>query len=379
MSLDTVAELYSPEFFEDPYPTFDALRGSAPLCWSSRHRAFVVTTYAECLEILTDDQRFADLSEDGSTVDASDTVEHVQCRMTISRALGPTVINDLDGKIRHIVDDLIDSVIPNHQTEFMRTIADPLSTRVLAEILGVPETDHDLFSEWAMAYSAALGDSAPEVHARYHHAATEVLAYFASKLVLPSSSAGLVASLATTSLGTARILLLCQQLMTAGRDLTTGLLGNAVHALLSHPRQLALLRDDPGLLDGAIEESLRWDAPVLGQARVSRVDTRVSGCPITRGATLLVMLGAANRDPCVFDQPQHFEITRANAVRHLAFGRGIHSCLGGPIARLEARITLRALLQRCADLRLAEQRPRRRSPGRMLNLMSFSDLPIQWS
>jgi cytochrome P450 len=378
MPRELAAGLYSTAFFEDPYPTFKALRESAPVWWSAQHRAFVVSTYAECVEILYDDERFADTAADGSAVGAADASLHGRFRASVRHALGPLILTDLESTIQDTMDELIAPVLASREMDFMRSVGDPLPTHTLAHILGVPPDDQAQFTEWAHAYTAALGEADLEVDARYKRAATALLAYFTCKLAMSGTSANLVSHLASSAQRPNQILALCDQLMVAARDLTTALLGNTVHALLAHPSQLALLQDSPALVDGAIEESLRWDTPVLGQARVCRVDTRVGTHDLARGTRLLVMFGAANHDPRVFQQPECFDITRPNAARHLAFGRGLHSCLGGPTARLQARVTVCTLLERCANLRLAEQTPRRRAPGRMLNLRAFRSLPICW-
>src|SRR5439155_21048326 len=146
------------------------------------------------------------------------------------------------------------------------------------------------------------------------------------------------AHLGDAVLSSSQVLHLCDQLMTAGRDLTAGLIGNCLAALLSHPEQLARVRAEPNRLDAAIEESLRWDTPVLGQARICRADTELRGVRLPAGSTVMVMFAAANRDPDIFAEPDRFDIERRNVGQHLAFGRGLHFCIGAALARLEARV-----------------------------------------
>jgi cytochrome P450 len=180
-----------------------------------------------------------------------------------------------------------------------------------------------------------------------------------------------------SQLSATSILSLCNQLMIAARDLATGLLGNSLHALLNHPDQWLNLRAEPTTLDSVIKECLRWDTPVLRQARTSLTDVSLRGLPIPAGSSVIVMLGSANRDPAVFAEPDRFDGRRHNAGQHLAFGRGIHFCIGAPLARLEARVALRTLVDRLPNIRLApDSPPLRRSPGQMLNLRAFRSLPI---
>lgn len=165
--------------------------------------------------------------------------------------------------------------------------------------------------------------------------------------------------------------------MVAARDLETGLLGNSLYALLSHPDQWQRLRAEPGTLDSAIEECLRWDTPVLGKARTTLTDVSVRGVLIPAGGRVMVMLGSANRDPAVFAEPDRFDSRRQNLAQHLALGRGIHYCLGAPLARLETRVVLRTLFDRLPNIRLApDSPPARRSPRQMLNLCALRSLPI---
>jgi cytochrome P450 len=178
-------------------------------------------------------------------------------------------------------------------------------------------------------------------------------------------------------LSTSQMLYLCDQLMVAGRDLTTGLIGNCLAAVLSQPIQLARLKAEPNRIGAFVEESLRWDTPVLGQARISRADTELRGIPIPAGSSVLVMFAAANRDPEVFTDPDRFDIERGNAGQHLTFGRGIHFCIGAALARMEARIAVSTLLSRLPNLRLDADRPgARRDAGLMVNLRAYRSLPL---
>jgi cytochrome P450 len=295
----------------------------------------------------------------------------------VSRALGPDFLAALEPKVQQLLEELLQPMVARGEADFMAAIACPLPTLVLAEMLGVPPPDRAMFMGWASAYTEGLAGAPTQT--RYRDATGELVAYFGYQLALRPQGDHLLARLAASSLGKAEILSFCNQLMVAARDLTTGLLGNGLHALLAHLDQLRRVRAEPKLLDQAIEECLRWDAPVLGQARIARQVSRVGSVEIPSGSRVLVMLAAANRDPDIFSQPDQFDIDRPNAGQHLAFGRGLHFCLGAPVARMEARVVLRTIFERFPDLRLvAGPGQTRRSGGRMLNLRSFERLPIQF-
>ncbi|HLZ28917.1 MAG TPA: cytochrome P450 [Chloroflexota bacterium] len=302
----------------------------------------------------------------------------------MNRAFTTTFVANLEPRIQVLTDRLIDAFAGSEVADFIDAVAYPLPTLVLADLLGLTESERPVFTAWADDYTCALGDFQPEVQARYQHAAAELVAYFGYKLHQrrPPASHDLLARLTEARLDGNRlsatdILSLCNQLMIAARDLATGLLGNSLHALLSQPHQWQRLRAEPSTLDSVIEECLRWDTPVLGQARTSLTDVSLRGVRVPAGSSVMVMLGSANRDPAVFAEPDRFDCRRYNAGQHLAFGRGIHFCLGAPLARLETRVVLRTLLERLPNVRLApDSPPARRAPGQMLNLRAFRSLTI---
>ena len=383
MDASPAAQLYSPEFLRDPYPTLAWLRQHAPVWYAEDRRAFIVTRHDDCLALLTDAARFADTSDDGAPL-ASQPAVHIQYRSLVNRAFTTTFVANLEPRIQLFADRLIDEFAGSGVADFMDAVAYPLPTLVLADLLGLTEAERPLFIAWADDYTRALGDFEPQVQARYQRSASELVAYFGYKLHERRGPAShdLLARLTSARIGDSQlsatdILSLCNQLMVAARDLATGLLGNSLYALLSHPDQWLRLRAEPSTLDSAIEECLRWDTPVLGQARTSLTDVSLRGVRIPAGGSVMVMLGSANRDPAVFAEPDRFDSRRQNAGQHLAFGRGIHFCLGAPLARLETRVVLRTLLDRLPNMRLApDSPPVRRSPGQMLNLRAFRSLPI---
>jgi cytochrome P450 len=375
---------------DDPYPLFAELRRVAPVFWNDRSGCFLVTRYDDAVAILTSPEIFASGESragasgspagDGGSQVSAEVAAHAQYRSRVAGAFTNRFVADLEGDVRRLTEELIDGFAPSGRVDLVPALAAPLPTLVLARALGVPDEDRALFAGWAECYSRAMDDNldaktlGPTVR--------DAMGYFAYRLERSRAQPGtdLLSRLTQKGPGEtllSQALLLCDQLMVAGRDLTTGLITNAVAALLSHPEQLARLRSNGEALDGAVEESLRWDPPVLGQARVSCTDTELRGVPIPAGSTIMVMFAAANRDPAVFVDPDRFDIERVNAAQHLAFGRGLHFCLGAALARLEARVALRSLLGRLPSLRLDAARPPvRRGAPFMVNLRAFRSLPI---
>ena len=234
----------------------------------------------------------------------------------------------------------------------------------MAEMLGIPAEDRARFKSWSDRRARILEPTiTPEEIEDANVATHELDDYFRGVIeerrVAPRED--LISTLVATEDGNEKLtqdelLVMLRLLLIAGNETTTNLIGNGMLALLKHPDQLQMLRDRPELMESAIEELLRFDTPVQLDRRVAREDVEVGGRRIRGGEVIIVVLGAANRDPARFPEPERLDITRQNAS-HLALGRGIHSCLGAPLARLEARVAFRALLERFPDLWLLTENP----------------------
>jgi cytochrome P450 len=314
---------------------------------------------------------------------AAQVAMHVQYRSLVTRALSSQLVTSLEPAIERLTEELIDAFPHDGRGDLIAALAAPLPNLAIACLFGVPVQERSMFTAWADEYSRlAAGDDGADLPSR--PTIRDAVGYFAyllarRRLEPQDDLLGRLAQMhyGEAALSSTQVLYLCDQLMVAGRDLTSGLIGNGVAALLTHPDQLARVRADPGRLNAAIEETLRWDTPVLGQARTARVDTELRDVPIPAGSALLVMFAAANRDPAVFVEPDRFDIGRANAGQHLAFGRGIHFCLGAALARLEARVALRTLFGRLSHLSLDPDQPGTRRTARlMVNLRAYRSLPL---
>jgi hypothetical protein len=263
----------------------------------------------------------------------------------------------------------------------VRDLAIPLPMIVIAEVLGVPLSDRGRFKAWSTDVANSLGGpfQAPDVLDRARQSSNEIADYFREQIAERRQAPrdDLLSALCAAEeqgdlLSEDELIATCILLLVAGNETTTNLIGNGLLALLRHPDQLELLRDDPSLVEGAVEELLRYDGPVQATGRFVLEDVEVNGHPVSSGQQVVTIIGAANRDPEVFTDPERLDITRRDN-HHLAFGHGIHYCLGAPLARLEGQVALLALVQRFPHLRLAAERPEWRDN---LILRGLASLPV---
>jgi pimeloyl-[acyl-carrier protein] synthase len=387
-----------PEFVADPYPTYHRLRVEDPV-----HRSplgfWVLTRYDDVVGVLRD-HRFAKeaiasfvaqklgvemTAGVGISMLDRDPPDHTRLRSLVSKAFTPRVVEGLRPRIRQIVDGLLDAAAERRAMDLIEDFAYPIPVIVICEMLGVPVEDHERFRGWSLALARGLDASmlGPQSDVA-QHAMTSRRAlgdYFreliAERRRAPRAdllSALIAAEEAGDKLSETELLATCILLLVAGHETTVNLLGNGTLALLRHPDQLRLLREDPGLIGGAVEELLRYDGPVQRTARVPSVEAVIAGHKIEAGEMVMPFIGAANRDPAHFADPDRLDLTRADN-RHVAFGMGIHFCLGAPLARLEGQIAINALVQRFPALALATDRPQYRQS---LTLRGLTSLPVAW-
>jgi cytochrome P450 len=376
----TIEALFDPAHRADPYPVYRRWREQAPVA-PVESGFLVLTGHDACSEVLRD-PRFghvepADLAAapgaDGPGAAGSgepparsflwlNPPDHTRLRRLVSRAFTPRMIERLAPRIEEVTAGLVGDAIAAGSTDLLTGLAAPLPVIVISELLGVPAADHTRFVEWSHAMARGLDPDfvlPPEVREQQARARAEFADYFrhlaARRRADPGDdllSALVVVSDAGDALTEDELLATCTLLLIAGHETTTNLIGNGVLALLRDPAQYDALVADPALVDGAVEEMLRYDSPVQLTARAALQDTTVGGVPAPAGTFALAVIGAANRDPDAHNDPEAFDITRP-PTRHLAFGQGIHFCLGSPLARLEGRIALRELATRAPRMRLA--------------------------
>ncbi|WP_405668210.1 cytochrome P450 [Streptomyces sp. NBC_00055] len=361
-----------PRFLQDPYPTYAAMRSACPVqavpSGSGGRLSYLVTGYAEAREALAD----ARLSKDTAAFFAgkeskrrlhpavahnmlsSDPPRHTRLRKLVTRAFTTGAVAELRPFIARVTDDLLDQWPVGEPFDFVTGLAVPLPVIVICELLGVPEEDRPDIRRWSGELFAAGQPGV--IDAASHSLADYMTDLIAVKRRHHGSS--LLDRLISVRDGDDRLseeelVSLAVLLLVAGHETTTNFLGNATLSLLQHPAELDRLRQNPDDIPAVLDELLRFDSPVsTATFRYTTEAVTLGGTDIPTGAPVLVVLGAANRDPERFPSPDQLDADRG-AAGHLAFGHGIHRCVGAPLAKAEAEIALRAVLARFPGLRLA--------------------------
>ena len=360
-------DFISEEVKTDPYPTYRRLRTLDPVHRMRTIDAWALTRYRDVEAVLRDHARFANADRVFvETISMSllelDPPAHTRLRLLVSKAFTPRAVARLHGRIQEITDERLDAVDGMQRFDLVAALGYPLPVTVIAEMLGVRPRDLELFKGWsnvlALSVNAIL--TAEQVRA-IKQAADEAYAYFETiideRRRQPREdlvSALLAAEEEGDRLTRDEMLAVMLLILVAGNETTRNLIGNGMLALLRNPGELRRLREDPGLLDSAVEELLRYDSPVQLDDRTVREDVEIGGRSIRAGKRVVAIIGAANRDPEVFDDPDTLDIGRGEKS-HLAFGRGIHYCLGAALAVLEARVAFASLLDRFTAIRLAAE------------------------
>jgi cytochrome P450 len=366
-------DLTDPAFVADPYPTFARLRRKTPVLWhepTGQHLAF---SFSLCNAVLRD-RRFGRLWADKAPAERfepfnmlhrnqmmeNEPPDHTRLRSLVAKAFARGHVERLRPRVQQLADDLLDKVSDAAEFDLIADFAEPLPVAVIAELLGVPEADRHLLRPWSQAIVKMYEyGRTPSVEAEAISASTEFADYVrvlaARRRVEPRDD--LVSHLVLAEdrgqvLSEDELVASAILLLNAGHEASVNAFGNGVVTLLNHPEQLAGLRADRGLVDSAIEEMIRFDAPLQLFERTAREDVQVGGVTIRRGMRVAALLGSANRDPDAFDEPDDFAIVR-QPNHHIGFGAGLHHCLGAPLARMELQISLPALLDRFPRLELA--------------------------
>jgi hypothetical protein len=388
---------FHPDRRRDPYPFYRALRESEPVHWNRRLRLWALSRHADVARVLRDagfsvDRRrlpafarlFGGLDPEflemiGSNLLMLDPPDHGRIRGLVSRAFTPRAVERLRPRVEALVEELLDAAARRREIDLVRDFAQPLPVLVIAELLGLPTRDRGSFVRWSGDLAALLdpllGDPRRAQRA-YFELAAYLRGLFAERRREPREdlvSGLLAAEERGVRLSETELLSTCALLLGAGHETTTGLIGNAVLALLEHPGERKRLRDDPGLLRSAVEEFLRYDPPVQATDRVAVRECEIGGERIGPGQLAVCLIGAANRDPEVFPEPDRLDLARSPNP-HLSFGAGHHVCLGAPLARLEAELALGGLLRRFPDFRGDPRRVVRR-PSITLRLPA--SLPLE--
>ncbi|HTC95947.1 MAG TPA: cytochrome P450 [Terriglobales bacterium] len=369
--------LLDQEVLANPYPLYRKLRTEDPVYWDPFLFAWVVTRYADVVRVLHDFSAERTPSpEQLSAIGLSDfnpiaqvlvrqmlfmdAPAHTRLRSLASRAFSPARVAVLREHIQQIADQLINSVLLASRMDIIADFAGPLPAIVTAEMLGVPVEDHERLKSLSADFAEILGNFQhnPDRMERVMRSIEELTAYFRSTLeeLRLRPRAGLINSFLTTEVEGDRlteeeIIANCIITMVGGQETTTNLIGNGLLALLRHPEELERLRSDSSLIPSATEELLRYESPTQHTARVAPADLELGGKRIRKKQAVIAVMGAANRDPERFPDPDRLNLERTDN-RHLAFGWAAHFCFGAPLARIEGQIAFETLLRRLPGLAL---------------------------
>lgn len=351
-------------FYDDPYPVYARLRTLPGPIFHEPEQTWLVSRY-DHVSLVLKDQRFSkqlgdsDRSPISATMLFRDPPEHRRLREAVANAFTPHRVRSLTAHIEKVVDRLIDAFEGRRSIDFIADFATPLPVALIAEMLGVAETDGPRMCAWTAAIVAAgtPGVTDPSILQAGGEAVSAMAAFFAERIVEERASprdtllATLLAADGDARLDDGELLGTCMLLMIAGHETTVNLLGNGLYLLFSHPDQWELLKREPALMPSAVEEMLRFESPVQrGTHRRTTQAVEIGGTTIPAGALVGAIIGAANHDPSVFSYPDRFDIRR-DPNPHLAFGNGIHYCLGAMLARQEAAIAFARLFERLPTLR----------------------------
>lgn len=378
-------DLLSPSATEDPYEVLGRLREDDPVHWSERHQAWVLTRFGDVEQALTDSRlssarvgpvldRAREQGADSAATQmleilagwmvVQDPPEHTRLRKLAAGAFKGQQIAAMTTQVREMVADYIDAFVAAGESDLIRHVAYPLPASIIAMMMGAPSEDRDAFGAWsdelALVAFGAGGEARGDRHDRALAGVQEMFAYLQTLVDAIREQPGddMISALAAPvedgdSLTNDELLSMCALLLFAGHETTTNSTANGVLALLNHPEQLAALQDDPDLMNRAVEELLRYDGPIKILHRHVIEDHELDGTTIRAGDRVFVALAGANRDPDQFDDPDTLDITRY-PNRHVAFGRGIHACVGAQLARMEMRLNLEGIMERLPGLRLAD-------------------------
>ena len=368
---------FLPDHQANPYPRYSRLREEAPVYLHPRMGVWILSRYDDVVSVLRDPRFIANRSRSNGFQKAdpfralpprmqegiyksllmNDAPDHTRLRNLVNKAFTPRRVEALRPRVQELVDETLDRVAGAGEMELVRDLAYPLPVTVIAELLGVPSEDRARFKAWSTALRVLLDpvglatgmDAATRA---YEEMSDYFEALFAERRREPKDdlvTALVQAEIDGDRLDEVELMALCALILGAGHETTTNLIGNAVLALLSNPGERKRLQDDPGLIESAVEEFLRYDSPVQATDRVASEACEIDGHRIEQGVFVVTLLGAANRDPARFPEPDRLDLARDQG-RHVSFGQGAHFCLGAHLARVETQIAIRTLLARFPDL-----------------------------
>lgn len=376
--------LLSPAFLHDPYPALNRLRETDPVHYSPALGGYWVTTFDQVQQVLREPCFGADARQfdwllaqmkKGATPERLESIEnpsmlsldppdHTRLRRLATHGFTFRYIQSLEPRIQQIMDRCLARAGNANVIDVVETIAKPLPAIVIAEMMGLPDSDHEQFQAWSEDLIGGTGINTAESAEKSQAASAALINYFKQIVVSRQdepASDDLIAQLigareSGDKLSAGELYNTCLLLLVAGHETTTRLIGNGLYNLLIRPEQLAWLRANPDRLGGAIEEMLRFEPPVLATTRFAREPMSFHGTSLKAGDQVFVSIAAANRDPAVNERPDEFDIRR-DALKQVSFGYGIHHCIGAALARLEAKVVFATLLDRYPAIELVDNKP----------------------
>ena len=389
--LDSRNFFTDPELVDDPYGYFDHLRSQCPVHPEPHHGVMMVTGYNEAVEVYHDNDAFSacnsvsgpfpgfpvplegdDLShliaEHRHKLPMSDQLPtmdppaHTDHRSLLMRLITPKRLSENEEFMWRLADRQLDTFLERGQCEFIRDFAQPFALLVVADLLGVPDEDRDNFTQQLLRRPDDHGIGSTDEHAMAHNPLEflydQFTSYIEDRRANPRDDVLTGLASATFPDGSTPEVIdavrIAANLFAAGTETTVRLLSTMVYFLADDPELQERLRSDRSLIGNFVEEALRIESPIKGDFRLVKQPVSVGGVDLAAGTTVMVINGAANRDPEQFPNPHTLDIERDNARSHLAFGRGVHTCPGAPLARAEARVSLHRILDRMADIAISE-------------------------
>jgi cytochrome P450 len=368
---------FAPEVKRNPYPYFAHLRDHSPVYWVESLKSWAVSRYDDVAYIAKNTQLFSSapiipaiLGDQNPVPEvnwmiSADPPAHTALRKLVNKAFTPRMVAALEPRIREIVAQLLDQIAEKGgEFDLVHDFSTPLPLMVIAQMLGIEPERYREFKRWSDDMIRATGgeEVSPAERERLRGSMDDLRNYFEDAIAerRQHPREDLISALVRAEedhhqLTAREVLAMCLLLLLGGNETTTNLIGSTVLTLLSHPAELAKVRADLTLVPQMIEEMLRYEAPAQALLRQATADTKIAGSTIPAGSGVMILYGSANRDERQFPNPDVFDVTR-NPQEHLAFGFGIHYCIGAPLARLEARIAMDALLRRFPKVALCEQR-----------------------
>jgi cytochrome P450 len=390
-----------------PFEFYSQMRRLNPVVYDERNNIWGVFRYGDVQSVLVDYTTFSSGPQRSLILSSSETNPvpfqrqsllrsdppyHRTLRGVVASAFTPMIIAKLEPHIENIAHEILNEVIAKGKMDLIDDLAYPLPVTIIAELLGVPIEDRNLFRGWADTIVSSRGDDMTDEHGASKNLAriiNEMDSYFSGIVEerIKEPREDLITNLIKAQaegrhLFREEILTFCTLLLLAGHVTTVNLIGNTILSLLQNQTEFRRLQDDHNLIPSTIEETLRYRSPVQAVSRILTKDTNLGGQKIQSGQMIIAWLGSANHDESVFANPERFDITRISHHAHVSFGHGIHFCLGAPLARLEGQVVLRVILQRLQDLNLdAEGSNKKIKNDNLIPLQSVffhgvADLPL---